>query len=177
MYIAVALIPGAVLGALAGVRMPDFIFNKILAFIMVIVAVSMAIRKYRHKNIYDTFAFSNNLKRKPLVYIPINWHRILRRLYSRGNWFFTNVCPQLNRRNESDSNKHAQSNCSGTLFDRCTNSIFFRLINFMVGRNCSCCGKYGWRLDWGASFNQARWQFYNAIFSCDHIYINPRSLT
>ena len=69
MYIAVALIPGAVLGALAGVRMPDFIFNKILAFIMVIVAVSMAIRKYRHKNIYDTFAFSNNLKRKPLVYI------------------------------------------------------------------------------------------------------------
>ena len=68
-YIAIALIPGAVLGALAGVRMPDFLFNKILAFIMIIVAISMAVRKYRHKNIYDTFAFSNNLKRKPFVYI------------------------------------------------------------------------------------------------------------
>ena len=68
-YIAIALIPGAVLGALAGVRMPDLLFNKILALIMIIVAISMAIRKYRHKNIYDTFAFSNNLKRKPFVYI------------------------------------------------------------------------------------------------------------
>ena len=137
LYIAIALIPGAVLGALAGVRMPDFIFNKILAFIMIIVAVSMAIRKYRHKNIYHTFAFSNNLKRKPLVYIMLIGIGFYGGFIHVGIGFFTNVCPQFNRRNEFYSNKYAQSNCSGTLFYCCTNRIFFRLINFMVGRNCT----------------------------------------
>ena len=139
---------------------------------MIIVAVSMAIRKFRHKNIYDTFSFSNNLKRKPIVYILLVGIGFYGGFIHVGIGFLLMfVLSSIGGMNLIQTNMHKviavvpYSIAALTVFFIGSSILWWAGLALAVGNMIG-----GWI---GAHLlYKTRWKFYYAIFSCNNFHPN-----